>query len=375
MHCHLYMEQQILVINGGSSSIKFAVHAREGLHRLLSGSIERIALPGTTLSFTDASGKTEGRMLEVGDRAGAIDALLSFLTERPEAQGISAIGHRIVHGMDHREHARITPELMAELRDRESLDPEHLPLENAIIDACHKRYGEVPEVACFDTVFHKDLPRVARTLPIPRRFEAQGIRRYGFHGLSCGYILEELRRTDPSIADGRIIIAHLGSGASITAVRAGSSIDTSMGFTPTGGIPMSSRTGDIDPGALLHMARIEGLSTEDMTTLVSHASGLLGVSETTTDMHDLLVKEHDDTRAKEAIELFCYEVKKKIAGYAGVLGGVDALIFTGGIGERSEDIRSRICDGLGWMGIDGSRVRVMHTDEELMIARIVTSLT
>jgi acetate kinase len=368
------MEQQILVINGGSSSIKFAVHAREGLKRLLSGSIERIALPGTTLSFTDGSGKTEGRMLEVGDRIGAIDALLSFLAERPEAKGISAIGHRIVHGMDHREHVRITSELMTELRARETLDPEHLPLENAIIDACQARYPEIPEVACFDTVFHKDLPRVAKTLPIPRRFEAKGIRRYGFHGLSCGYVLEELRRTDPSLADGRIIIAHLGSGASITAVRAGSSVDTSMGFTPAGGIPMSSRTGDIDPGTFLQMARIEGLTTEDMMTLVSHASGLLGVSETTADMHDLLTKEHDDPRAKEAIDLFCYEAKKRIAGYAGVLGGVDALVFTGGIGERSENIRSRICEGLEWMGIDKAHVRVIHTDEELMIARIVATL-
>lgn len=368
------MEQQILVINGGSSSIKFALHAREGLHRLLSGNIERIALPGTTLSFTDSSGKTEGRMLEAGDRAGAIDALLSFLAERPEAKGISAIGHRIVHGMDHREHARITSELMVELRSRESLDPEHLPLENAIIDACYKRYEDVPEVACFDTVFHKDLPRVARILPIPRRFEAQGIRRYGFHGLSCGYILEELRRTDPGLADGRVIIAHLGSGASITAVRAGASVDTSMGFTPTGGIPMSSRTGDIDPGVLLQMVRNEGLSVEDMTTLISHASGLLGVSETTADMHDLLTKEHEDPRAKEAIDLFCYEAKKRIAGYAGILGGVDALVFTGGIGERSENIRSRISDGLEWMGIDRDHIHVMHTDEELMIARIVSDI-
>lgn len=368
------MYSQILVINGGSSSIKFALYMREGLTNVFSGTIERIGIPDSTLTLIRNGGQAEERHVETLSREAAIELLFATIKQAPETKNISAIGHRIVHGMNHSDHMPITQELREELRSREHMDPEHLPFENAIIDSATQHYPDIPHIACFDTVFHQTIPDVAKTLPIPRRFMALGVRKYGFHGLSCEYVLEELRATAPELVQGRIVIAHLGSGSSVTAVKGGVSIDTSMGFTPTGGIPMSSRTGDLDPGTLLHIARTHHLDVDALEKLISHESGLLGISETTADMHDLLLQQDSDPRAKEAIDVFCYETKKRIASYAGVLGGIDALIFVGGIGERSHYIREHICEGLEWMGItenDPSRVRVVHTDEELMMARIV----
>ena len=255
-----------------------------------------------------------------------------------------------------------------------------------------KQHPALPQVACFDTVFHRDMPRVAQLLPLPRRFESKGVRRYGFHGLSLSSIMEGLQSSDPEKAKGRVIIAHLGNGASITAVKEGKSVDTSMGFTPTGGILMSSRTGDIDPGTLLYIMESEGLSRDAINHLINHESGLLGVSETSSDMHDLLGREATDERAREAVALFCYEAKKRIGAYITALGGVETIIFTGGMGENAPLIRARICEGLGFLGItlDLARndsnediissistpvcVRVMHTDEELTIAHIIQEL-
>ncbi len=371
------MDSQILVINGGSSSIKFALFVREGVRPLLSGGIERIGLDGSMITLMRNVKEKEERQIPIPDTQAAMALLFQTISTAPETKTISAIGHRIVHGMHHEKHELITPPLREELRGREHLDPEHLPFENALIDASIAAYPSIPQFACFDTVFHRSIPRVASILPIPRKYFDAGIKKYGFHGLSCEYIVEELRLVDPRTAAGRLIIAHLGSGSSITAVRGGQSIDTTMGFTPTGGIPMSSRAGDLDPGTMLHIARSEHMTNEQVGTMISHQSGLLGISGVSADMHDLLMKEGEDTRAKEAIDVFCYEAKKRIAGYAGVLGGVDALIFVGGIGERSELIRKRICAGLEWMGIsasDPSRVRVMHTNEELMMARIVARM-
>jgi acetate kinase len=265
-----------------------------------------------------------------------------------------------------------------------------MPEEILLIESFHRRFSDLPQIACFDTEFHHDLPRVARLLPIPRRYEAQGVRRYGFHGLSYAFLMEELARLDGvETARGRIILAHLGNGASLAAVRSGKSLDTSMSFTPAAGIPMGTRSGDLDPGLIGYLARTEQMSAERFETMVNFESGLLGISETSRDMCDLLSSEARDVRAAEAIALFCYQVKKWIGAFAAVLGGPDMLVFAGGIGENAPTVRSRICDGLKFLGIeldqtrnaqnaplistDAGRVkvRVIHTDEELMIARSV----
>ena len=292
--------------------------------------------------------------------------------------------------MTHSEPERVTPELLDELRRIMPYAPEHLPREIELIEAFRKRHPKLPQVACFDTAFHRTMPRVARLLPIPRRYEAKGVQRYGFHGLSYAYLMEELVRLgDPAATTGRVILAHLGNGASMAAVRDGKSIDTSMGFTPTAGLVMSSRSGDLDPGLVSYLARSEQMSAAQFQEMVSHASGLLGVSETSSDMRDLLDRETQDVRAAEAVELFCYQARKWIGAYAAALGGLDTLVFAGGIGENAPAVRARICDGLQFLGIEieekrnvtnagvisaeTSRVavRVMHTDEEVMIAKSV----
>jgi acetate kinase len=280
--------------------------------------------------------------------------------------------------------------MVEELRRLSSFDPEHLPEEILLTEAFHRRFPDLPQVACFDTAFHHDLPRVAQLLPIPRRYEAQGVRRYGFHGLSYAFLMEELARlAGTEAARGRVILAHLGNGASLAAVRDGKSMDTSMGFTPTGGVPMSTRSGDLDPGLVWYLARTEGLEAKGFNEMVNFQSGLLGMSETSSDMRDLLGRETQDVRAAEAIALFCYQIKKWIGSFAAALGGLDTLVFAGGIGENAPTVRARTCEGLGFLGIelaerrnaanegvistDASRVavRVIRTNEELMIAKTV----
>lgn len=387
------MEKNILTINAGSSSIKFALYQHSHDYPLLwSGKIDRIGLSGTTLLWRNTQGQEEQREVIAPDASATIEILSAFLAEHINLHELRAVGHRFVHGMDIAEHALITDELLARLRTFSTLDPEHTPLALAIVESLRQRYPELPQVACFDNVFHHDMPRVAQLLPLPRRFEAKGMRRYGFHGLSCTYLMEELRRVDPERANGKVIILHLGSGASVTAIMAGKSIDTSMGFSPASGIPMSSRSGDVDPGALLQIMKTEQLSLDALLHLINHESGLLGVSETTADMHDLLDRESSDVRAKEAIDLFCYEAKKRIGAYVAVLGGVETIIFSGGIGAVAPRIRARICFGLETFGviIDESEnqrngalisstlapvsVRVMQTDEERIIAHIVGAI-
>jgi len=387
------MEKYILTINGGSSSIKFALYSADGAYtREMVGKIDRIGLEGSFLVYTRKDSEEIVQTMPLPDFASAVEALNSFLGQQVDFNNIIVVGHRIVHGMNRKTHAVIDNALVAELKTTSPLDPEHLPLEIAIIETFAERHAELKQVACFDTVFHHDMPRVAQTIPLPRRFEAQGMHRYGFHGLSCAYIIEELESKDEAEAYGRVIIAHLGNGASITAVKDGKSMDTSMGFTPAGGIPMSSRSGDIDPGMLWYIVKSEGLSESELSHMINHESGLIGVSETTSDMHDLLEREATDVRAKEAVDLFCYEAKKRIGAYAAALGGVDTIIFTGGMGEGAPRIRRRICEGLQFLGITldeesnesnreiigapsaSVRVRVMHTNEELMIARIAKGL-
>jgi acetate kinase len=381
----------VLTINGGSSSIRFAVYeAGELLQVRLAGKIDRIGRRGTNLVAMDSRKKARvSHRLAVGDHHTAVDFLLGWLETQPVFASVKAVGHRVVHGMQHTAPERVTPQLLAELRRITPYDPDHLPRELALIEAFRRRYPRLPQVACFDTAFHRTMPRVAKLLPIPRRFAAKGVERYGFHGLSYAYLMEELRRLDPAAASGRVILAHLGNGASLAAVRAGRSLDTSMGFTPAAGLVMSTRTGDLDPGLAFYLARTERMTAARFQQMVNHESGLLGVSGTSSDVRDLLAREKRDPRAAEAVALFCYQAKKWIGAYAAALGGVGTLVFAGGIGENAPLIRARICDGLGFLGIKLDRtrnaknaplispaagrikVRVIRTDEELMIARSV----
>lgn len=384
---------RILTINGGSASIKFALfEAGDSLRRILEGGIERIGLPKATLRVTGLDrADNVSRPVTAPDHTVAVGALMDWIEERVGRDALTAVGHRVVHGgPKYSMPQRITAEMVEELRRLSPFDPEHLPEEILLTEAFHRRFPDLPQVACFDTAFHHDLPRVARLLPIPRRYEAQGVRRYGFHGLSYTYLMEELARLgDPAALKGRVILAHLGNGASLAAVRDGQSIDTSMGFTPTGGLPMSTRSGDLDPGVVWYLMQSENLTPKQFNKLINHESGLLGVSEISSDVRDLLDRETQDMRAAEAIALFCYQVKKWIGAFSAALGGLDTLVFAGGIGENAPTVRARICDGLGFLGIelnelrnaetagvistDASRVtvRVIRTNEELMIARSV----
>jgi acetate kinase len=390
------VNHRILTINGGSSSIKFAVfEAGDSLRRILEGGIERIGLPEATLRVK-GSNQTDNfsRLVPAPDHTVAVGILMDWIEERIRRGELTAVGHRVVHGgPKYSKPQRITVEMIEELRQLSPFDPEHMPEEILLTEAFHRRFPGLPQVACFDTAFHHDLPRVARLLPIPRRYEAQGVRRYGFHGLSYAFLMRELARlAGTEAAQGRVILAHLGNGASLAAVHNGKSMDTSMSFTPTAGVPMSTRSGDLDPGLVWYLARTEKMSYKQFNEMVNFQSGLLGVSETSSDMHDLLDHETQDVRAAEAVALFCYQVKKWIGAFAAALGGLDTLVFAGGIGEKAPVIRARICDGLGFLGIElkekrnaanegvisatvsRATVRVIQTDEELMIAEMVCSV-
>jgi len=383
-----------LTINGGSSSIRFAVYeAGETPRRRLDGKIDRIGLSGTNLIVSDPAGKPQApRRLDAADHRTAAGFLLDWLEAQPVFASVKAAGHRVVHGMKHSSPERITPKLLAELHRLTPYDPEHLPREIGLIEAFLRRHPKLPQVACFDTAFHRTMPRVAKLLPIPRRYAAKGVERYGFHGLSYAFLMEEIGRIDPAARDGRVILAHLGNGASLAAVRHGNCIDTSMGFTPTAGLMMSTRTGDLDPGLVYYLARTERMTAAQFQRMVNRESGLLGVSGTSSDLRDLCAREAADVRAAEAVELFCYQARKWIGSFAAALGGLDTLVFSAGIGENAPLIRARICDGLGFLGIELNhkrnaknaplispdagrvKVRVIRTDEELMIARSVSRL-
>jgi len=387
--------QSLLTINGGSSSLKFAVFSTGAdLRRRIAGRIERIGASDATLVATDAKGHPAAS-LEIGtaDHAHAAERLAEWLSTQPELLPIAAVGHRIVHGgIRLTTHQRVTPALLEELRANRSLDLAHLPQEIAMIEVLERHWPGMPQMACFDTAFHRDLPRVSQLLPIPRTYIDAGIRRLGFHGLSYEYLLGELRRVAGDAADGRVILAHLGSGASLAALHRGRPVDTTMAVTPTSGLVMGTRPGDLDPGLLLHLMRLEGRSPESMDESVNTRFGLRGVSGTTADMRELLEKRESDPRAAEAVELFCYEAAKAIGAFATALGGLDALVFSGGIGERSAEIRREICARLGaWdVRIDESRnatgaaiistegsavtVRVIPTDEEIVIARAARTM-
>jgi acetate kinase len=381
----------VLTINGGSSSLKFAVFAAaDPIVRILSGRVERVGNSGSRMVVSDAGGiRREDRAVEAPDQATAARLVIERVGRDPGLSAIAAVGYRVVHGgVRYLEPGIVTAEMLDGLRRIGPLDPEHLPGEIALIEAFGKAVPGVPQIACFDTAFHCAMPRPAQIEPIPRKYWSLGIRRYGFHGLSYAYLMEELARTaGPAEARGRVVLAHLGSGASLAAVRGGRCLETTMGFTPASGLVMGTRCGDIDPGLIAFLAHAEGMTPQQFHRMANQESGLLGVSETSADLRDLLARQEKDVRAAEAVDLFCYRVKTGIGSLSAALGGLDSLVFAGGIGENSAEVRRRACEGLEFLGIalderrnaagellistDSSRtkVRVIRTDEETMIAR------
>lgn len=379
----------VLTINGGSSSIRFALfEVSLPPIRLLQGNLERIGSHDASLSVDLGDGSPPTR-IKADIKGSAIGFLMDWLELQPQFKSIDGVGHRVVHGMLHSDPELVTQPLLDELKALIPFDPEHLPREIEFIEALRQRYGQLPQVACFDTAFHRSMPLVAMQLPIPRRYAAKGVRRYGFHGLSYTYLMQELARLgDPAAVRGRVILAHLGSGASLAAVRDGHCIDTSMGFTPAAGLVMGTRSGDLDPGLMSYLALTEGMTAAQFQTMVNHESGLLGISDVSADVRSLLAREASDPRAAQALALFCYQAKKWIGSFAAVLGGVNTLVFAGGIGEHAAPLRERICEGLDFLGIKldleaNSRhaplisaaagpvtVRVVRTDEEAVIAAL-----
>ena len=383
--------QFILTINAGSSSIKAAVYEHnKTLPLKLSCKIEHIGTNSATFTVSENTGENKtGIAAPNFHKATAV--LISWLKKHEWATHIAAIGHRVVHGMHHTQPEPVSGALLKELDQIAEYDPEHLPSAIAIIRLLKKHYPHIQQVACFDTAFHTTLPAVAKRFAIPDEYYQQGIQRYGFHGISYTYLLQELKRINPTAAKGRVIFAHLGNGASLAAVKKGKCIDTSMGFTPAGGIIMSTRSGDLDPGITGYLIK-KNKDVARFNNLINHRSGLLAISNLSADMQVLLEHEATNPDAALAVDLFCYQIKKFIGAYTAALEGLDALVFSGGIGENALTIRSRICKELRYAGIiidekknrhngpglsaPNSKVQVyvIPTNEELMIARITAQL-
>jgi acetate kinase len=381
----------VLVLNAGSSSLKFCVYRTADSDPWpleARGQIEGI---GTAARFTakDGAGASlHDERLEgsVRDMPGALDALAKWLRGRFHGERVLGVGHRVVHGgARHDAPAPVTPALMDDLRSLIPLAPLHQPYNLAAIDAVTQRLPDVPQVACFDTSFHRGHQTVVDLVPLPADIRAAGVQRYGFHGLSYEYIASALPRVAPDLAAGRVIVAHLGSGASLCAMRQGRSVDNSFGFTALDGLCMGTRPGALDPGVVLHLFQGLGLSAKEVEGILYKKSGLLGISGISNDMRDLLGK--SDPNATLAVDYFVYRAAREIGSLAAVLGGIDGLVFTAGIGENSAEIRRRICDASAWLGIEldaaanakkgpristpASRVSawMIPTNEELMIAR------
>jgi acetate kinase len=380
----------VLCLNSGSSSLKFALYSvGEEESQLARGAAERIGLPGGRLWV---HGSDSEKLLDVDQDFTGHIAAASAIATAANTLGLpfpSAVGHRVVHGGPHHSRPeRLNDSLLDELRSLIPFAPLHLPSAIQCIEAVIKRFPNLPQVVCFDTAFHRSMPRVAQRLPLPRELWYEGVRRYGFHGLSYEYIVSALGRN----LDGNAVIAHLGNGCSLAALRNGGPIDTTMGFTPNGGVMMGTRSGDLDPGVLIHLMTEKSYKATEIDDIVSRHSGLLGVSAISSDMKTLLEQHDQEPHAAEAVELFCYHIRKQIGALTAALGGLHNLVFTGGIGERAAPIRSEVCRGLGHLGIaiderknaihepivstEGSSctVRVIRTNEDLMIARHTYSL-
>jgi acetate kinase len=378
------MEQTILSLNGGSSSLKFAVYRLSGTaeERIFSGAVEAIGQPSGKAWLRGGDKALQEETGKFPDHTAAMKKMFAGLREQG-VEKLAAAGHRIVHGGP-----KFTAPQLIDVRLKQALKelipfaPLHLPSQIAMIEAVEAHFPDLPQVACFDTAFHSRMPEVAQRFALPQRFWEQGIRRYGFHGLSYEYVIGKLGGK----LGRRAIIAHLGNGASMVALKDGLPMDTSMGMTPTGGFMMGTRSGDLDPGVLIHLLKT-GYSAEQLEELVDHEAGLLGVSGHTSDMKALLQKSQTDSASHMAVQMFAYQVRKFIGAYAAVLNGLDTLVFTGGIGERAADVRGKICSGLGYLGValdtqanaqnaevislpnSQCAVRVVQTDEDLMIVR------
>jgi len=382
-------------MNQGSSTLKAALYeVRRGEELLLSVAIDEPRNAKGELKIADSHGKTIFQSkVKRSPPVAALDLTFRFLAEHGYTSDLAAVGHRLVHGGPrYQTPQRITGKVLKELERLIPLDPEHLPQAIRDIRFVTKKFPHLPQVACFDTAFHSSLPQIARIYALPRKLYSDGIRRYGFHGLSYEYIMEELRTRDAELADRRVIIAHLGNGASMTAVYRGKSMDTSMGLTPLEGLVMGTRSGDVDPGALIYLQSQKRFSPKTLDHLLNKESGLLGVSGLSGDMRELLHKSSTDTRAAAAVDLFCYRAKKYVGAYAAALGGLDILVFAGGIGEHASAVRERICLGLNFLGIELDakqnranapvisksrsrvKVRVIQTDEDRMIVRHVLNV-
>jgi acetate kinase len=383
------LTRSVLTINSGSSSIKFAVFPIGDEKPLLKGKAERIGLEGGSFEAEDAAGKIiASARRALPDHASALALALACV--RDAAPGpLAAVGHRVVRGgLEDSDPQLVTPELIGRIRALIPFLPDHLPHQVAALETVAKVDPALKQVACFDTSFHRTMPRIAQLSPLPRDLLDEGILRYGYHGLSYEYVIGELaKQAGDRLARARVVIAHLGNGSSMAALRDERSIDTTMGFTPTGGLMMSNRSGDLDPGVILYLLEHRKLTPAQVTDVVNRKAGLAGVSGSSSDMRDLLAREAADPHAAEAVNLFCYQAKKFLGALVAALGGIDALVFTAGIGENAPEIRKRICDGMEHLGLildpDANRanapvistaaspasIRVIPTNEELMIAR------
>ena len=386
------MNDYAVVLNAGSSSLKFCVYSRpeaEAWGLEARGQIEGIGTSPRFSAKDGAGGPLDGHgvnLSAVSDARTALDALAAWLRSRYGGARVLGVGHRVVHGgAKFAGPTIVTPQVLEELRTLVPLAPLHQPYNLAAIDAVSERLPQVPQVACFDTSFHRGQPAVAEVIPLPREICRAGVQRYGFHGLSYEYIASVLPQVAPEIASGRVVVAHLGSGASLCALKNGRSVDHSLGFTALDGLCMGTRPGAIDPGVVLYLFQNLGLSAKEVEAILYKKSGLLGISGISNDMRDLIGS--SEPGARLAVDYFVYRAAKEIGALAAVLGGIDGLVFTAGIGENSAEIRARICESSAWLGVDldteqnarrGPRISrtdsrvsawVIPTNEELMIAR------
>jgi acetate kinase len=385
------MTAHVLVLNAGSSSLKFGLYQRpeqDSLALVAKGQVEGIRTRPRFRARDAAGGVLADQDLgaEVRDGASALDWLAEWLASRFEHESLAAVGHRVVHGgQRYTLPTLVTPEIAQELRELSPLAPLHQPFNLAAIEAVFERMPEIPQVACFDTAFHRGHSAVADLIPLPEDLRAGGLQKYGFHGLSYEYIASVLPDVAPEIAAGRVLVAHLGSGASICAIKDGKSVDSTLGFTALDGLCMGSRPGALDPGVVLYLFQELGLSADEVEDILYRNSGLRGISGISNDMRALLGS--DDPAARLAIDYFVYRAAKEIGALTAVLGGLDGLVFTAGIGENSAEIRRRICAASEWLGIRldaeaneahgpgittddaGVSAWVIPTNEELMIAR------
>jgi len=381
----------ILTINAGSSSIKFALYKKQDdLVQQLSGVIERIGLTDAVFTIKEQNNNSKQK-INAPDLHTAIVFLIEWMEKQEWFHHTNAIGHRIVHGMHHTHAEIVTDVLLNELNNISNYDPDHLPAEIQIIQLIKQRYPDILQVACFDTSFHTTIPIVAKKIAIPKKYYEEGLQRYGFHGISYSYLLQQLKKDDEVRSYGRVILAHLGNGASMAGVKNGKCMDTTMGFTPAGGLVMSTRSGDIDPGTAWYLMQ-KGIDAKKFNDIINHQSGLLGISGISADMYDLLQLKKENENAALAVDIFCYQAKKYIGAYTAALGGLDILVFSGGIGEHSPEVRSEICNDLEFMGIELDEiknmnneliisteaskvtVRVIKTNEEVMIASMVDDI-